>query len=221
MHTVRLLAAIAALCDLFVPLLTLFAVRSRYLAVNPKTGERNGTRILRYFTTDANLLAAFATLLAFPWALGAALKGSAVALPVWALVLQYAAACAVTLTMLTVLAFLAPTQGFSKMLGGANFCLHLLCPLLCVLPLLLPVYQTPLARWAILPALLPVLIYGAVYLYLAVVKGADRGGWRDFYGFNRGGRWYVALPLMLAAAALVAVGLQALIYLFGGVCSVR
>ena len=38
-----------------------------------------------------------------------------------------------------------------------------------------------------------VILYGIVYLVMVVALGPLNGGWEDFYGFNRGGYWPIAL----------------------------
>ena len=46
----------------------------------------------------------------------------------------------------------------------------------------------------------PVVLYGAVYFIMVIGVGKENGGWQDFYNFNAGGRWYVSVIVMLAAA---------------------
>ena len=60
-----------------------------------------------------------------------------------------------------------------------------------------------------LPGLLPVALYGALYLYRVILAPADRR-WEDFYGFNRGGKWPLSMGAMLLGSFLVCLGLMAL-----------
>lgn len=206
----QLQAGVSALLNLAVFAAVTLAVLSRFPAVEDGENRfRHGAKTFRYFTTDSNLLAALACAVLLPFRLRT-LFGSAAALPVWALALKYVAVCAVTLTLLTVLCFLAPTQGWGKMYGRSNLWLHLICPLLCILSFLFVDGGTPLPFSATFAALIPMGLYGAVYLAEVVLIGTDRGGWKDFYGFNRGGKWFVSLPLMLGVSYLIALGQWAL-----------
>ena len=96
------------------------------------------------------------------------------------------------------------------MYGRSNLWLHLICPLLCILSFLFADGGTPLPFSATFAALISMGLYGAVYLAEVVLIGTDRGGWKDFYGFNRGGKWFVSLPLMLGVSYLIALGQWAL-----------
>lgn len=206
MSRIQLLAGASAALNLGTALTVLIAVFTRFPTVEGD-GNRfhSGAKTFRYFTTDSNLFAALACLILTPFSLRIAITGAGT-LPAWAQALKYTAVCAVTLTLLTVLFFLAPTQGFDKMFGGANLWLHLICPLVCILSFLFFESRERLDLWVTFPALVPILLYSAVYLVMVVVVGEDRGGWKDFYGFNRGGKWYLALPLMLGTAYLIALG---------------
>lgn len=210
MTRIRLLAILSALCNATVAVAVTAAVFTRFPTVEGDGDRfRNGAKTFRYFTTDSNLLAALACLLLLPFSLRIAVTGGG-SLPAWVRGAKYVAVCAVTLTLLTVVCFLAPTQGWGKMFGGANLWLHLICPVLCILSFQLLETEAPLPFGATFAALVPVLLYGAVYLAMVVFVGEERGGWKDFYGFNRGGRWFVALPVMLGVSYLVALGQWAL-----------
>lgn len=210
MSRIQLLAGASVALNLGTALAVLIAVFTRFPTVE---GDENrfhsGAKTFRYFTTDSNLFAALACLILTPFSLRIAITGAGT-LPAWAQALKYTAVCAITLTLLTVLFFLAPTQGFDKMFGGANLWLHLICPLVCILSFLFFESRERLDLWVTFPALVPILLYSAVYLVMVVVVGEDRGGWKDFYGFNRGGKWYLALPLMLGTAYLITLGQWAL-----------
>ena len=45
---------------------------------------------------------------------------------------------------------------------------------------------------------------------MVVIKGPEKDGWEDFYGFNKGGRWYLSVVMMavmtLAIAFLIRSG---------------
>ena len=108
---------------------------------------------------------------------------------------------AVTLTFLVVLLFLWPSLGSIQGLwDGPELFMHLVTPLLAVLSFLFYEKQG-LSAWIIPLGLLPVLLYGWLYLDRVVVTKT----WRDMYGFNKNGRWKLSFILMLLGAAVIAV----------------
>ena len=54
-------------------------------------------------------------------------------------------------------------------------------------------------------ALIPCVVYGAVYLFETVIIGEENGGWSDFYTFNKGGFWYITMFALLGVSYLIAV----------------
>lgn len=180
---------------------------------------------LRYFTTDSNLLAGLCCLPMLVWA-AAVLLGKKGPIPRAIQTVKHVGTTAVTVTMLTVLFFLGPTQGYAAMLSGDMLYMHLLCPLLSILSLVL-CEGCGLTRRSCLLSTLPVLLYGGFYLYKVIVLGPSYGGWPDFYGFNiggdpfkpgfeKGGYWFISLPVMLLAGWGIACGLRALGRRFAG-----
>ena len=57
--------------------------------------------------------------------------------------------------------------------------------------------------------MLPVVLYGALYLY-KVVLVPEESRWEDFYGFNKGGKWRTSFTAMIVGAFLVCVILRLL-----------
>ena len=55
-----------------------------------------------------------------------------------------------------------------------------------------------------LTGVVPVLLYGAVYLYKVVYAPEERR-WEDFYGFNKGGKWLISLSAMIVGTLVVCV----------------
>ena len=154
-----------------------------------------GVRVFRYFTIDSNVLMAAAALMAAVFEI-CALTGDTAALPAWMTVLKYVFTCAVALTMLTVLFFLGPTQGYRRMLSGDNLYMHLIGPLLAILTFCFLEHGAPLALSDTLIALIPTVLYGGIYLTLVVILKKLP----DFYGFNAGGRWQLSMAAMIAAS---------------------
>ena len=161
---------------------------------------KRGRFAMRFFTAQSNVLCAVAALLfmIFPRSHGA-----------W--LLKYIGTAAVTVTMLTVFLFLAPSVGkdwVSVLLKGPDLFLHLITPLLalfsfCALEKRGMDFRT--ALWG----MLPVLLYGPWYLYK--IRFAPEGKrWDDFYGFNKGGKWPISFAMMAIGTFLMCMGLMAL-----------
>lgn len=173
--------------------LVIWAV-SRFFTVG---GEGNmtvrGTLCFRYFTIDSNVLAALcsAAMLVYQ------IKGKGTAR--WALIAKFVGTAAVGVTFFTVILFLGPLMGYRAMFAGNNLYLHLVVPVLEMASFCLWEHNRPLRFRESLWGVLPTLIYGAVYFTMVIVIGQENGGWNDFYGFNRGGFWYVSCVVMLAA----------------------
>lgn len=144
------------------------------------------------FTNDSNILMAITSLIPLVF-----LFKSEV--PEVVVVLKFVGTVAVTVTLLTVLLFLGPTHGYDGMFDGVFLYLHLICPLLSIISLYLPETPKPLPKFAWLYGTLPVVVYGSVYLIMVLITEK----WPDFYGFNRGGFWYISLPAMFLCNALL------------------
>lgn len=155
---------------------------------NGKWSWAYGWPLFRYFTVLSNTFCGLAALyLAFcPDSLTA-----------WAA--KYIGTVALTVTMLTVFLFLAPTMGSLKdLLKNEQLYMHLITPLLAIISYVL-LERRELSFLQALMAEVPVLLYGILYCYKVVFKKK----WDDFYGFNHGGRWYLYLPAMLTATFIL------------------
>ena len=151
-------------------------------------------KVLRYFTALSNLLCAAAALVVALCRLGGDL-------PYAAAVLKYVGTVTVSITFLTVVFFLGPTLGYKLMFSGPDLWLHLVCPALAIVSYAL--WDKPdMPLSAVLLGFLPVPIYGAVYIY-RVLFAPETRRWKDFYGFNRGGKWPLSLSIMGLASLLI------------------
>jgi hypothetical protein len=152
---------------------------------------------LRYFTVLSNLFCAAASL-----AVAAARLCGAV--PNGILMMKFVGTAAVTITFLTVMFFLGPVvYNYKVLLTGPDLWLHLVCPVIAILTLLLwdgPDMGFGGALWGVLP----VLLYGGMYLYRILLAPPEKR-WEDFYGFNRNGRWLLSVAAMSAAALAVSL----------------
>ena len=150
----------------------------------------NGAAAFRYFTVLSNMLcAAAAFLMCF------APSSS------WVWTLKYIGTATVTVTMLTVVLFLGPNLGYKKLLTGTDLFMHLVTPLLAILSFFAFEKQRMTVQTALL-GVLPVLLYGILYLYKVLYAPEDRR-WDDFYGFNREGKWPISFAFMLAGSFAV------------------
>ncbi len=152
----------------------------------------------RFFTVQSNVFCAASALgmLLFPASR-------------WAWICKYIGTAAVTVTMLTVFFFLAPTMGGLKpLLKGGDFCMHLTTPLMAIVSFSL-LEKRGMGFSTALLGMLPLILYGGWYLYKILYAPADRR-WEDFYGFNRGGKWPVAFAGMVMGGFAICMLLMAL-----------
>jgi len=154
----------------------------------------HGLKQFRYFTVLSNALCAIGAL-----AVAISQAGGSLSHPVF--VLKYIGTVSVTVTILTVFLFLGPSQGYGNVLSGDFFYMHLVGPLSAILSFCLLERRRMTLGTAMLGAL-PVLLYGAVYIYKVLLAPEGRH-WEDHYGFNRGGLWPVAAAVMLAGTCAV------------------
>ena len=154
----------------------------------------------RYFTVLSNLFCALTALIL----LLSELFG---AMPPWAVALKYMGVSAVTVTLLTVFLYLLPaSRSIQGLLSNrSERIMHVYAPILAILSFL-GFEQEGLSPWIIPLGLLPVVLYGWLYLDRVVLHPT----WEDIYGFNRAGRWKRSFTFMTLGAAAVAVLLWAL-----------
>lgn len=160
----------------------------------------------RFFTCQSNMLCAVSCLLTASFALAGEV-------PEWLWLLKYTGTAAVTVTMLTVFFFLAPSIGkgwADKLLTGkaSDLFMHLLTPVAALLSFCL-FERRGMTFSQALWGMVPVLLYGILYLYKIKAAPQDKR-WEDFYGFCRNGRLAVPLAGMLTGTFLICMGLMAL-----------
>ena len=170
--------------------------------------KEGGRKALIYFTVDSNLLCALACLGLCVWEAFTLGRGGGVLVPRWLDLFKFAGSVAVGVTFVTTLCYLLPITKFDfKLLyAGWNFCLHALCPLAAMGSWAFLERSAPLSYGWVLAGLIPTAVYGAVYLWMVVL----RKRWKDFYHFNVGGLWYVTVFVMLLLSFGIGAGLWAL-----------
>ena len=189
--------------NILIALITLIIVVSFFRKEGQWVPER-GKFALRFFTTLSNMLCAAACLLT-------ALAINAGGIPEWIWMLKYIGTAAVTVTMLTVLFFLAPTFGkgaLKVLLSGTDLFMHLITPLLALVSFCV-FEKRGMTFCQSLWGMLPVVLYGPVYLY-KILFALPEKRWDDFYGFNKQGKWPIAFAGMVLGTFLICMGLMAL-----------
>ena len=133
--------------------------------------------------------------------------------PEWVWLLKYAGTAAVTVTMLTVFLFLAPSVGkdwVKVLLTGtpSDLFMHLLTPAAALVSFC--VFENRgMSFMQALWGMLPVLLYGILYIRKILYAPAEKR-WEDFYGFNRGGKMAVSAAGMLAGTFIICMVLMGL-----------
>ena len=158
----------------------------------------------RFFTVQSNVLCALAALIT-------AVCRLAGNLPRWAWMLKYIGTAAVTVTMLTVLLFLAPSVGkgaLKVLLSGTDLFMHLITPLLALVSFCV-FEKRGMTFCQSLWGMLPVVLYGPVYLY-KILFALPEKRWDDFYGFNKQGKWPIAFAGMVLGTFLICMGIRLL-----------
>ena len=189
--------------NILIALITLIIVVSFFRKEGQWVPER-GKFALRFFTTLSNILCAAACLLT-------ALAINAGGIPEWIWMLKYIGTAAVTVTMLTVLFFLAPSFGkgaLKVLLSGTDLFMHLITPLLALVSFCV-FEKRGMTFYQSLWGMLPVVLYGPVYLY-KILFALPEKRWDDFYGFNKQGKWPVAFAGMVLGTFLICMGIMAL-----------
>ena len=148
---------------------------------------QKGKKSLRFFTILSNLFCALSALLLV-------LSSS-----YWAWLLKYVGTIAVTVTLLTVMFFLGPNMGFKQMFSGKDLYLHLCGPLMAIVSFCFLERRYNLSFPLSLLGILPVIIYGFVYLFEVVILK----NWEDFYGYNKDGKWRLSMVAMFAGGFAV------------------
>ncbi len=175
--------------------LNLFIAFTAVAAVTAHARKAPLRVLFRFYTVLSNLMCAVFCLLTAVFSLSGQVPQPVV-------LFKHMSTVAVTITLLTVLFFLAPHMGGLRvLLAGPDLWLHLICPVLAIISFLargggkLPVY-------AIFTGALTVPVYGCWYMY-HLFSAPEEKRWKDFYGFNQGGKWKLSFIIMTCACLLV------------------
>jgi len=167
-----------------------------------------GKYCFRFFTNLSNILCALVSLFVIPCNIIAIIKGEDKEAK-WIHILKFLSTTAVTVTFLTVVLFLGPTQGYDIMFSGPCLYLHALCPIFAILSFVLFELKNDMKFIESLYGLIPTILYAILYLVMVLITEK----WPDFYGFKTVIPWYVsviAMPLATFAFAAILFGLRKL-----------
>ena len=160
-----------------------------------------------YFTVQSNFFMALASCAMLVFNVLAIIRGSA-PVPYALTAVKFSATAAVTLTLCVVMFLFVPITGLKEMIEGDSFFMHLVSPVLAILSFVLFEGGSRLTWPALGFAFIPVAAYGVLYYIMVVTVGEEKGGWKDFYGFNKGGKWYVSAIGVFLMAAVIALLLR-------------
>ena len=190
--------------------LLIFLVTAGFVLCFPrKDGEWKPERwkkAFRFFTCQSNVLCAAACLLT-------TVAAAAGEIPEWIWLLKYIGTAAVTVTMVTVFLFLAPSVGkdWAKVLltgRMSDLFMHLITPVMALISFCI-FEKRGMTFVQALAGLLPVVLYGGLYLYKIRYAPVEKR-WEDFYGFSRGGKVALSFAGMVAGTFLICMVLMAL-----------
>ena len=156
-----------------------------------------GLKTFRMFTDLSNMLVGITAAMTIPFAVEG-LRHKNYHLPRWIMNLTLASVTAVSVTFAISLFLLAPNAGFVRiMLSGTNLLMHTIVPLIAMVSFLfINTYHTIKFK-ATFFAVIPVALYAACYLVMAILIGEENGGWRDHYQFQKLMPWYYMLVIAL------------------------
>jgi len=160
----------------------------------------SGYSLFKYFTTNSNTLSAIGAAFLIPYAVEG-VRVKRFCFPKWVGMIQYSGAICTTLTMAFAFLFILPTQGKQMALGGMNFWLHLVCPIMALILFLSVESDFRFSFFDSLICLAPFFLYAAIYMTSVVMVGEEYGGWQDLYHLTD------QLPPSFAASAMCAFAL--------------
>ncbi|MBP3857515.1 MAG: hypothetical protein IK990_18090 [Ruminiclostridium sp.] len=170
----------------------------------------DGIGSIKYFTVQSNLLYGF---YAGVFAVFEFIYGSADAVPQVLYLLKYVFTVGTTLTMMTVLCYLAPVveKSYPPLFKGANLYFHLLVPLLGLAAFCFFEKSAVISVPQVFLGLIPFMLYG-IYYAVNALSHAENGQVSikyDWYAFLAKGidKAAAAAVIMIAAATAVCFGL--------------
>ena len=193
-------AAVVAVC-------VIIGVTMNLVTLYDENFDHMGIRTFCMFTVNSNIIAGLSMMLCLPYTIDGLRTGN-YHLPDWVVVMMHVTVTAVALTFLVSLCILAPVKGFILIFSGSRFFLHGVCPVVSIVTYCCFINSHLIRKREAGLAMIPVLIYAAVYVVMVVVIGEANGGWNDFYGFATRVPLWVSALVILPATCLISVLLQ-------------
>lgn len=163
------------------------------------------SELFHWLTPNANFLTGFSACLIIPFAVEG-IRKKHFSYPHWVAMLHYSGLVCTTLTMVFSLTFMIWVDPEAAV-GGYNLYLHIVCPIMVIVSFFLVESGVRFSLKDAVIAMIPSVLYMAVYTYEVVIVGEENGGWVDMYRVMEFVPVWVA---MLVIAALV-FGLSLLI----------
>ncbi len=164
--------------------------------------EMGSIKVLEFFTSISNIVAAIGCVLLIPSALTGIKKYQYVT-PRWAIKFLYAGTIMLSLVFLFTLGGLVPIIGFEA-IENNNFLLHIITPISCILLFCFVESDVHLTIKDMLIAMIPFTIYAIVYFIMVGLIGQENGGWRDLYQFMKYVPKELALLSMFVGETIIA-----------------
>ena len=196
------IAAISLNIALFVMVVAVFIYRINLPAAEVQPFNSVGFAVLKFFTTESNLLLGITCGIYAVFGLIAFIKKEEI--PYWVGIIKTVSTASTTLTALIVLIFLEPQWisyggNFFDLYTKANFFFHFIVPVLGIFGyIFLESEDVPKLR-ATLFSMIPPGIYGIGYLLNVIINGPGENHENDFYGFAS---WGIPIGLLLYLAVI-------------------
>lgn len=169
--------------------------------------HQNGEPPIHYFTALSNILSSIGAAFMIPYAIEG-IRKKHLYIPKYIILFQFSGAICVSITMLTSLALILPTQGVMA-ITGTNFWLHVVTPASTIVLLQCVETRFTITKRETLISLIPFWIYITIYFIMVVVIGEERGGWSDIYMAKAFWPAWVSVIMFLIVGFAVAAGLRA------------
>jgi len=200
-----ILALIASLITVGFSIYAIVGGIIMYVKMGKSPGE-----LFHWFTTISNTLTAFAAAMIIPFAVEGS-RNKSFSYPKWIAMFHYSGIVCTTLTMtlsLGIMSWSDPETAF----GGYNRYLHVLCPIMVLLAFLMVESGIRYTVRDAFLAIIPAVIYIAVYVWEVVIIGQENGGWEDMY--NALTLFPLPVPVLLVILFLTVLGISLLIRWF-------
>ena len=190
-------------------LIVVLVLISIYLMITTSDGIIKGSKLkaLKYFTVQSNIFMGISAFISLFYLLFKKDR-----YPTWVTILKLISTTCLTLTFLTVLAYLAPLMGINMVFLGANLYMHLFIPVVSIFTFIFIEPKVDLKfKWNFF-SMIPSGTYGTIYIICLTVFNdfGNIDGW-DWYAFGTYGLGVGFI--MLIGLNLVALGSSIGLYL--------